>query len=247
MISDKVEELLEPFFQKIIVRDVLGAEERRAIVAAADEQLQFTAGDDLISEGQRASRSMLVASGFTCRYNVVLAGERQLSAIHVPGDFVDLHSLLLKKMDHSVGALTHCTVFTFPHERLVELTERYPHLTRILWLLTLLDGAIHREWLVGMARLSAEQRTAHLICELYTRLKIVGLAVNHEFELPTTQASLADALGISTVHVNRVLQELRQQNLIVWGGGRLTIRNFKALVELADFDDRYLHLIQESR
>jgi CRP-like cAMP-binding protein len=190
---------------------------------------------------------MLVAEGLTCRYRLLSDGERQLTAIHLPGDFVDLHSFLLKEMDHSVGALTECVIITFPHERLVKVTERFPHLTRLLWLLTLLDGAIHREWLVGMGRLSAPQRAAHLICELYTRLKALGLAAGNRFEFPVAQAALADAVGISTVHVNRVLQDMRQRGLIAWSGGTLEIHDWRALADAGEFDDLYLHLVQEPR
>lgn len=245
--NSDMEELLEPFFRKITARDALGAEERSAIVAAAGERVVFEAGADLVTEGQRSTRSMLVATGFTSRYRLLSGGERQLTAIHVPGDFVDLHSFLLKEMDHSVGALTRCVVYTFPHTRLVSLTERFPHLTRMLWLLTLLDASIHREWLVGMGRLSAQQRAAHLICEIFTRLKVIGRTAHNSFDLTITQAAMADALGISAVHINRVLQDLRRQELIVWDGGRLEIVDWAALTALAEFDDRYLHLVQESR
>lgn len=245
--TTSVEELLQPFFRKILLRDELGLEEQRAIAAAADQRVRFVAGEDLVREGSRPLHSMLVARGFTCRYRLLSEGERQLTAIHLPGDFVDLHSFLLKEMDHSVGALTDCTVITFPHERLVKVTERFPHLTRLLWLLTLLDGSIHREWLIGMGRLSAAQRTAHLFCELYTRLTALGLASGYQFNLPVTQAAVADAVGISTVHVNRVLQEMRQRNLIVWYGGVVQILDWKDLVEAGEFDERYLHLIQEPR
>jgi len=127
------------------------------------------------------------------------------------------------------------------------VTERFPHLTRLLWLLTLLDGAIHREWLIGMGRLSASQRTAHLICEMYTRLEALGLASDHRFDFPITQAALADAVGISTVHVNRVLQELRQRGLIAWDGGQVSIPDWHGLAGMADFDDLYLHLVREPR
>lgn len=242
-----VDELLQPFFRKIMLRDELGIEEQRAIAAAADQRIRFATGQDLVLEGSRPVYSMLVARGFTCRYRMLSAGERQLTAIHLPGDFVDLHSFLLKEMDHSVGALTDCTIITFPHERLVRVTERFPHLTRLLWLLTLLDGSIHREWLVGMGRLSAPQRTAHRICETYIRLKTLGLAANYQFNFPVTQASLADAVGISTVHINRVLQDMRQRELIAWDGGVVKILNWGALVEAAEFDDLYLHLSQEPR
>lgn len=245
--SVSVGEILQPFFRRIRLRDHLGADEQQAIADAADERLMFPAGEDLVAEGDRPYRSMLVVSGFTCRYSLSTDGSRQITALHIPGDFVDLHSFLLKEMDHSVAALTNCTVVTFPHERLVRLTERYPHLTRLLWLLTLLDGAVHREWLAGMGRLSAPQRTAHLICEIYVRLEAVGLAGDQSFNFPVTQAAVADAVGISAVHINRVLQELRQRGLIVWDGGQVEITNWKDLVAAADFDERYLHLVRESR
>ena len=129
----------------------------------------------------------------------------------------------------------------------MKVTEQFPHLTRLLWLLTLLDGAIHREWLVGMGRLSAQQRTGHLICETYIRLRAIGLASGESFPFPVTQIALADALGISTVHVNRVIQDLRQSGLIQWENGTVTILDWPRLLEMSQFDDGYLHLVQEPR
>ena len=242
-----VEDLLQPFFRRLRQRDELSLEEQQAITAAADERIVYSAGQDLVCEGSRPKRSLLVISGYTCRYRLNAGGDRQLTAIHIPGDFVDLHSFLVKEMDHSVGALTSCAVITFPHERLVRVTERHPHLTRLLWLLTLLDGAIHREWLVGMGGLSALQRTAHLLCEMYVRLEAVDLARDRRFSFPITQSALADAIGISTVHINRVLQELRHRDLITWDGGDVLIHDWVALATAAEYDDRYLHLVRESR
>lgn len=243
----ELERHLTPFFDRIRLRDELGHEEEEAILHAARERLQFAPGEDLVREGDRPTRSILIIRGMTCRYRLVSGGARQLVGIHLPGDFVDLHSFLLKEMDHSVGALSACDVITFPHENLVRVTERFPHLTRMLWLLTLIDGAAHREWLVGLGVLSATQRAAHLFCEVYRRLEVVGLARDHRFGFPLTQTALADAIGTSAVHVNRVIQELRQKELITWEGGILTIRDWQALSDLAEFDDRYLHLYRERR
>ncbi len=245
--SHRLNELLQPFFRRILLRDDLRPEEQQAIVDAAGQYLEFAAGDELVSEGDRPTRSMLVARGFTSRYRTTPEGGRQITAIHMAGDFVDLHSFVLKQMDHSVGALTDCTIITFPHEGLLAVTERFPHLSRLLWLLTLLDGAIHREWLVGMGRLSATERTAHLICEIYARLQSHGLASDHRFRFPVTQAALADTVGISTVHINRVVQDLRQRDLITWEAGMVEIRDWPALVRLAEFDDLYLHFVRQAR
>lgn len=189
-----IERLLQPFFAKIGLRDELARDEQQALISAAGEIVEVDAGRDLVKEGERPTRSLLVARGYTCRYRIVPDGARQLMALHISGDFVDLHSFLLKEMDHSVDTLTKCVIVAFPHERLVRVTERFPHLTR----LTLLDSAIHREWLVGMGRSSAIQRTAHLICETYTRLHAIGLVEGKRFAFPITQVALAQSSSSRT-------------------------------------------------
>jgi CRP-like cAMP-binding protein len=146
-----------------------------------------------------------------------------------------------------VSALSDCGVLAVAHESLRLITERFPHLTRMLWLTTLVDGAINRRWLMAMGRLSAAERLAHLISELAVRLEVVGLLKDHSFELPMTQAELADVLGLSAVHVNRVVQTLRQEALISWPGRTLTILDRERLAEYGEFDPVYLHLHEEPR
>ena len=238
---------LDPFFRKLERRDVLSAAERQALLDAAGPEVEVRAGADLVREGDRPDKSTLVTSGFTTRYRVLSDGQRQITALHIPGDFVDLHSFVLKEMDHSVGALTNCRVIGFPHQALTTITERFPHLTRVLWLMTLLDGAIHREWLVAMGRRSAGGQLAHLICETYMRLNAVGVAEDYRFTLPLTQVELGDVLGISAVQVNRVLQELRGENLLTWHNQTVHILDWPRLQERAEFDPRYLHLHNEPR
>jgi CRP-like cAMP-binding protein len=238
---------IDTLFRRLERRDVLADDERLALQAAADGEYVVPAGGDFVREGERPAHSTLVTSGLSIRYRLMPEGERQITAIHVPGDFVDLHSLLLRKMDHAVGALSTCTIVTFPHERLVRITEQYPHLTRLLWLLTVLDAAIHREWIVAMGRRTALQQLAHLICELHARLAAIGLAGDGPFSLPATQADLGDALGLSTVHVNRVLQQLRAERLVSWQGHTVEILDPERLRELASFDEDYLHLEREPR
>jgi CRP-like cAMP-binding protein len=239
--------LFEPFFRKLERRDTLTPGERLALIEAAGDERVFPAGADLVREGQRPDISTLVVEGFTTRYRLLSDGQRQITAIHTPGDFVDLHSFVLKEMDHSVGALSRCRTIAFPHERLTRITEQLPHLTRVLWLMTLLDGSIHREWLVAMGRRSASQQMAHLVCELYVRLGIVGLVRDATFNLPITQTELGDALGLSAVHVNRVLQELRTEDLFTWQGQTIRILDWEGLQQRAEFDPRYLHLTTEPR
>lgn len=243
-----IAEEISVFVKKLERRDVVSAEEKAALVAAAGSIEVFPAGADLVREGDRPARSMLVTEGFTTRYRLMADGTRQITAIHLPGDFVDLHSFLLKPMDHSVGALSTCRIVTFPHANLKLITERYPHLTRMLWLMTLLDAAIHREWIVAMGRRSALEQLAHLLCEIFTRLSVVGLGDRHsELILPINQTQLGDTLGLSTVHVNRTLQHLRADKLISWQGQSVRLLDWDRLAKVAQFDDAYLHLDAEPR
>ncbi len=185
--------------------------------------------------------------GFAARYKILPSGRRQITAIHVPGDFVDLHSFLLKTMDHGVMALTACELALVPHATLLRITEEKPHLARLLWLGTLIDAAIHREWLTMMGRSSATAHMAHLICELFCRLQLVGLTDGWSFRCPLTQEELGDTLGLSTVHVNRVLKELRERKLVSWQNGIVTIANWQGLQDLGEFSELYLNLIREPR
>lgn len=244
---DQPADLLAPLYARLGWRDTLTDEERRALLHIANPPKVYPAGADVVREGDRVTRSTLIVDGFATRYRMLQDGERQITNIHVSGDFVDLHSFLLKVMDHSVGALSDCTMVTFEHDGLREVTREYPHLTRMLWLSTLLDSAINREWIVGLGRLSAFARLAHLICELYVRLQVVGRAGSNSLTIPITQTELGDALGISSVHVNRVLQEMRERNLVVWKGARIDILDWDNLAAAAEFDLRYLHLEREPR
>lgn len=239
--------VIAAFLSKLERRDVLSAPEREALIAAAGPVVDYAAGVDMVREGDRPDRSTLVVEGFAIRYRVLSDGQRQITAIHIPGDFVDLHSFVLRTMDHSVGALSTCRVVTFPHPNLVRITEEFPHLTRLLWLMTLIDGAIHREWIVAMGRRSSSGQLAHLICELYVRLGVAGLVKDGSFVFPISQAQLSDALGLSAVHVNRVLQELRAEKLISWESQIVRILDWEALRDRAEFDVGYLHLNSEPR
>ena len=238
---------LATFLRKLEVRDVVSAEEKQALIACAADVVSFAAGDDLVREADRPGVSMLVLAGFTTRYRDAPDGTRQITAIHVPGDFVDLHSLLLKEMDHSVGALSACHVVRFPHARLARLTETLPLHCRLLRRMPLFDASRRRAGLARAARTAPEQ-IAHLICELYVRLGVTGLiAPDQSFTLPLTQTELGEALGLSAVHVNRSLQQLRTEALFTWQNQTVRILDWAGLQRRASFDPRYLHLVREPR
>lgn len=232
----------DPFFAMASVRDDLSEEERSTILAAAAGARTFQAGEDLVCQGDRPSFSTLVVSGMTGRYSTVEDGGRQITGLHIAGDFVDLHSFPLQLMDHSVTAITYCEVVTFPHTRLLEITESFPHLTRVLWLLTLLDGSIHRQWMVTKGRLTADEQMAHLFCEQFVRAQMAGLAKAERYPFPLTQIQFGDALGLSIVHTNRTLQRLRRTGALEWQDGIVNIHDWPLLRELGQFDPTYLHL-----
>jgi CRP-like cAMP-binding protein len=200
------------------------------------------ADSDLVSEGQRPSECCLLIEGFVCRYKILPDGGRQIFSFHIPGDMPDLQSLHLRVMDHSLGALVPSQVGMIPHSALYRLTERFPKIAAAMWRDTLIDAAIFREWLAGVGRRSAKQRIAHLFCELYVRFRSVGLGEARGFELALTQAEMGDALGLSTVHVNRVLQDLRADKVISTRGRFLQVDDWPGLVAAGDFDPTYLHL-----
>ena len=185
--------------------------------------------------------------GFAARYKLLASGKRQITAIHIPGDFVDLHSFTLKRMDHGIAALSACKIAVVPHEALHRITEEHPHLTRLLWLNTTIDGAIHRQTVVLLGRQDARGKLAHLVCELYVRLKTVREVDGLRFRLPVTQAELGDMLGLSTVHVNRTLQDLRGEGLLTWERADVEILDWERLCETAQFDPDYLNLTFEPR
>ncbi|MCJ2011781.1 Crp/Fnr family transcriptional regulator [Methylobacterium sp. J-076] len=197
---------------------------------------------DISSEGERPENVHLVMEGFACRYKILAGGRRQIVAFLVPGDFCDLHVAILGKMDHSIGTGWGCTIVDIPRSTIEDLTAQQPRITRALWWATLVDEGTLREWLVNMGQREADRQMAHLICELLVRLRVVGMVSDNSFEFPITQADLADALGITSVHANRVLQDLRTQGLVEWKNKRLRIPNEEQLVEFAEFDPNYLHL-----
>ena len=217
-------------------------EDRSALARLPLEIRTFPAGSDIVREGDRPAHSCLLIEGMTCRYKVVSDGQRQIMAFHMPGDIPDLQSIYLKTMDHSLGTITRSVVAFILHENILQLIQDYPNLRGLLWRDTLIDAAVFREWLVGVGRRSAYSRIAHLFCELFLRARAVGLTQGDTMELPITQAELGDALGLSAVHVNRVLQELRAAGFIASRGRTLVVTDWPGLEKAGDFDPTYLHI-----
>jgi CRP-like cAMP-binding protein len=222
-------------------RDALSEEERQVLESAVASVRTVPARTTTMRRGELVNQSCLLIDGFMCRYLDDRQGHRQLVSMHVPGDFVDLHGFPMKRLDHDIATLGPCTIAMFDHRTLATIQERYPRLTRWLWFSTLLDAAIHREWIFRLGRLGAEGRVAHFFCELNARLEMVGLAADGAFTLPATQADLAEACGITGVHANRVLRLMRERELAIFRGGEVRILDLKRLTQLAEFDPVYLY------
>jgi CRP-like cAMP-binding protein len=216
--------------------------ERRAIESLPVRVRTLDARQDIVRDGDKPSHCCLILGGWACRYKLLSQGRRQILSFHIPGDIPDLQTLHLQTMDHSVATMKVATVAFIPHEDLQELTADFPRIGALLWRSTLIDAATFREWETNLGRRPAFERMAHLFCELYLKLHAVGLADDYRCPMPITQADLADALGLTSVHVNRVLKELRAQTLITLRSSTLVIQAWDELQRVCEFDPTYLHL-----
>jgi CRP-like cAMP-binding protein len=238
---------IRPLILALAARDVLSDDERSILISAPWRFRGYDAEEEIIQEGSEPKESCLLLAGFAGRTIMFKDGRRQITALHVPGDFVDLHSQLLKVMDHNVVALSPVSVAFVSHDFLQGLSETHPHLSRLLMTTIAIDGAIQRNWIAGLGRRSADAQLAHLICEVFVRLRIVGLTKDMSFKFLITQLILADVLGLSVVHVNRMLQALRASDLIEWVKQTVTIKDWDRLARFAEFDPTYLSIQQRER
>src|SRR5215217_7666300 len=239
--------MIELLLKNLNARDTVTPGEVRILEQIIKNERAVPIGGDIVVQGSRPPISTLLLEGTAARYRLLEDGKRQITALHVPGDFVDLHAFMLKTMDHGVLALSPCRVAAATNIDPTTVTEQHPHLSRLLWLSTVIDGAIHREWIVAMGRRSKRAQLAHLICELYTRLAVVELVEGESFSLPLSQAEVADVVGVSLVHFNKTLQGLRRDGLVRWVDRVITILDWEELAEIAEFDGAYLNLRKEPR
>lgn len=228
--------------KKLRQRIELSSEEERAIRDSIAETRKIPADQVLIRSGTELNSCTILFDGWMARGRDLAGGERQVTELHVAGDFADLHGLTLKRLDHDVMALSDCIIGIVPHERLQQIIAEYPRLARVYWFSTNVDGAITRELALSLGQRSAISRMAHLFCELHMRLEAVGKARTDGFEFPLTQRELSECLGLTVVHANRTLQELRRRSLVELENRQLTILDPRGLRGVAEFDPVYLYL-----
>jgi CRP-like cAMP-binding protein len=238
-------------FTERFLRDKRGAsleaDERARIEAAISEVKTFGPRNIVARAGEPLTNSTLLLEGIMSRYLDDRNGLRQLVAIHFPGDFLDLHAFPLKVLDHDVATLTTATVATVPHAEIEAIAEEMPQLIRKLWFATLLDAAIHRAWLFRLGRLDTTGRVAHFLCETNARLFSAGLSDGRRFALALTQGDLAEICGLTTVHVNRVMRQLREEQLCLFRSSLVEILDPAGLAKRAQFDPAYLYIDDDSQ
>ena len=195
----------------------------------------------IIQAGDRPEDVHLILRGFACRMKYLPSGRRQIMALLIPGDFCDLNAGFLDAMDYNIVMLSPGMIVNVSQAAVEELRS-HPRIMPALWWAALVDEAISREWLVNMGQREADQRIAHLICEIYMRLALVGLVDDNAFNMSITQEEIGEMVGLSTVHVNRTVQYLRAEGFITWKAPNMVIHDLPRFKEFADFQDDYLHL-----
>ena len=237
----------EPAIRRLNALRPLSAEARVSLEHAMLEGLHRAgAGEDLISEGDPVDSVRVVLSGWLCRYKTLEDGRRQIVNFIFPGETCDAHAFLLSVMDHSIATLTPVVYTEIKRARFENLTSTDRSLAEAFWSETLVNSAIQREWAINLGRRVALERVAHLFCEIYERLRPVGMTDGNSCSMPITQMDLADATGLSVVHLNRTVQELRASGLIVLRDRTLSIPDLDALRDAALFSPSYLQLYRRN-
>jgi CRP-like cAMP-binding protein len=233
--------MIETLLRRLDRNSPLAEFDREALRALPYSLRRLPHGAHIIRDGDKPDHCSLLLSGFAYRYKITGEGARQIISLHMPGEFVDLQNCFLGVADHSVQTLTEVEAAYIPRLALQDLALGRPAVARALWIDTLIDSSIFREWVVNVGRRDSRARVAHILCEFSLRLEAAGLAKDHRYHLPMTQEQLADAVGLTSVHVNRVLKQLTELGLIRRDKRTIFIEDWPRMREVGDFNERYLH------
>jgi CRP-like cAMP-binding protein len=232
---------LTPLVRRWSKHSDLSPDDQTALFALPFTRKRFGKDVYMVREGERTTDCSLLLRGFAFRQKLLSNGSRQIISIHIPTEFVDLQNGLLGVADHNVQSLDGSEAAIVPRAALIQLASERPAIRLAMWIDTLLDASIFREWVVNVGRRDSRARIAHLLCELVVRLKSIGADHGGTFDFPITQEQIADSTGLTAVHTNRTLQSLRKEGLIQLSSRSLTVLDWERLSEVADFDELYLH------
>lgn len=239
---------MSPLIRKLEQFVRLSPADRAILVRVAAERVRnFGSRIDIMREGDKPKDVHLILSGWACRYKQLEDGRRQVVSFFLPGDICDLNVFILTEMDHSIGTITPVTIADLPREFFDEIGAGHPRIATAFWWESLVNASIQREWTMNLGQRTASERIAHMLCEIFFRLRLAGLTHGETCDFPLTQSDLADATGLSKVHVNRTLQELRSASLIVLKGKTLVVPDLERLMSAGLFNPNYLHMDREGR
>ena len=227
--------------RRLRVSSEISEEDIKEIDALPIAVKSYPAEWPVVRDGDRATDCCLIVEGFCIRSKTISDGKRQILSIHIPGEIPDLMSLFLHVMDHDLVTLTPSTLGFISHQTLQKLHRRRPNVAEVFWRDTLIDAAMFREWIVNVGQRSAPARLAHVMAELRERLRIIGRVDGRNFDMPLNQEQIGEALGITAVHANRVIRQLREDGIVDLSRGRVIVLDEIRFLDLADFDSRYLH------
>lgn len=235
-----------PLFQRL--KTTTGADDKdlQAFAALPFTLRHYRENQTVLRDGEQPNECCLIAVGFCARSKTIADGRRQILSIHIPGDLPNLQNLHFPTADHDLIALSDCTLAFIAHKALNDLIGARPGVGVMFWRDTLVDAAVSREWIVNVGQRSTHNRLAHLIVELRERLRLIGRVIDNTFAIPLTQEQFGEAMGVTSVHTNRILRELRIDGVLELQRGTVRILNEHKLQELAQFDGRYLHLSPSS-
>jgi CRP-like cAMP-binding protein len=234
------------FLAKLNRHTSLIQDEQEAILGLPAKAVQVQTNRDFVRLGQHVTHSCLVVAGLVGRFGQNSEGGRQITALHIPGDMIDLHSVVAPEATSALQALTVTTIMQVPHADLRAVAQRFPTIAEAFWRECVLDGAVLAEWVVNVGRRDARARTAHLLCEMACRYGAVGNGAEANFDFPATQYHLADALGLTPIHVNRTLKSLRQERIADVRHRKVTVHDWKKMAAIADFEPSYLSIGRSS-
>ena len=234
--------MINLFIRKLRARHDVSRDEESALRGMRWVPRSFARNEIMVQTAEFLHHSILLLNGFALRSKVAADGSKRIVETNVAGDFVDLHGFILKRLEHEISAASRCEAALAPHDELQRVTEQFPRLTRVLWFQTLIDASIHREWMLVLGKKRSRTRIAQFLCEMHARLNLVGLASGTGYEMPFSQQQLAEITGMTPVHLNRCLRELRDAGLATYRNGRVEVHDLRGLAQCAQFDPIYLHI-----
>jgi len=231
-----------PFIQKLRHSNALTEADLRTLERCLGPLRPISAGTDIVVEGDRPGTCLVLMEGLVGRYKQLSSGRRQILSFQVPGDFIDMHSFVLGRLDHSMAALSDCRIAPVSHASMQEILGEHPRISLAFLRESMIEAAVFRDWVVNLGQRAGYGRLAHAFCELACRLKAVGQMHGNSFHFPVTQEELGQAVGLSAVHVNRVMQRLKAHGLVTHQAGVLTIHDWQGLQRAGDFEPSHLFL-----